>query len=127
MAFPGTYNFSYYKGDTLEFRVYPKDSAGAAFDLTGYDNVSSPLFTIATARGAETTISAYAEIVDASGGDYILCTIRPEDGDQLTAGTQYVYDVEINKVGTPYDIVNTILTGNIAVTEQVSVSDPGVS
>lgn len=127
MAFPGTYNFSYYKGDTLEFRVYPKDSTGAAFDLTGYDNATSPLFTIATERGAETTISAYAEIVDASGGKYILCTIRPEDGDQLTPGTSYVYDVEINKTGSSYDFIYTILTGTISVTEQVGVSDPGAS
>lgn len=127
MAFPGTYNFSYYKGDTLEFRVYPKDSSGAPFDLTGYSNSTSPIFTIATARGAEETISAYAEVVENSSGDYILCTIRPADGDQLTAGTTYVYDVEINKTGSEYDLIYTILTGNITVTEQVGVSDPGVS
>jgi hypothetical protein len=127
MAFPGTYNFSYYKGDTLEFRVYPKDSSGTAFDLTGYDNATSPIFTIATSRGAESTISAYAEIIGSGSNAYILCTIRPEDGDQLTAGTQYVYDIEINKTGDDYDFIFTILTGSITVTEQVGVSDPGVS
>lgn len=127
MAFPGTYNFSYYKGDTLEFRVYPKDSSGAAFDLTDYDNDTSPVFTIANVRGdaATLSVSAYAEVsVD---NTYILCVIRPEDGDQLTAGTTYVYDVEINKAGATYDSVYTVLTGNITVTEQVSVSDPGAS
>ena len=36
MAFPGTYNFSYYKGDTNEFVIRPKNSSGSAFDLTGY-------------------------------------------------------------------------------------------
>lgn len=127
MAFPGTYNFSYYKGDTLEFRVYPKDSTGAAFDLTGYDNLTSPIFTIATTRGAESTISAYAEVVGSGSDAYILCTIRPEDGDQLTAGTSYVYDIEINKTGDNYDYIFTILTGTITVTEQVGVSDPGAS
>lgn len=127
MAFPGTYNFSYYKGDTLEFNVYPKNTDGSAYDLTGFDNANSPLFTIATSRGSEATIPAYAEIVDESTGKYIKCVIRPEDGDVLTAGTIYVYDIEINKVGSPYDIVYTVLTGNITVTEQVSVSDPGVS
>lgn len=127
MSFPGTYNFSYYKGDTLEFRVYPKDSSGSAFDLTGYDNLTSPIFTIATSRGAESTTSAYAEIVGSGTSAYILCTIRPEDGDELNAGTQYVYDVEINKTGDNYDFIYTILTGNITVTEQVGVSDPGAS
>ena len=48
MAFPGTYNISYYKGDTYEFRVYPKDSSGAVFDLTDY----AVKFTISTSRGA---------------------------------------------------------------------------
>lgn len=128
MAFPGTYNISYYKGDTLEFRVYPKDSSGAAFDLTDYDNESGPLFTISTARGEDgiaNQISAYAEISDDK--THILCVIRPEDGAELQAGTQYVYDVEISKIGTTYNIVNTLLTGTIAVTEQVGVTDFGVS
>jgi len=127
MTFPGTYNFSYYKGDTLEFRVYPKDSTGSAFDLTGYDSATSPIFTIATSRGSESTISAYAEIVGSGTSAYILCTIRPEDGDQLTPGTSYVYDVEINKTGDEYDLIYTLLTGNISVTDQVGESDPGDS
>ena len=128
MAFPGTYNISYYKGDTLEFRVYPKDSAGAAFDLTDYDNASGPLFTISTARGSAgllDQIQAYAEV--STDNTYILCVIRPEDGDQLDAGTSYVYDVEISKEGSPYDTVNTLLTGTIAVTEQVGITDFGAS
>jgi len=36
MAFPGTYNISYYKGDTYEFRIYPKTADGDVFDLTPY-------------------------------------------------------------------------------------------
>ena len=127
MAFPGNYSFSYYKGDTLEFRVYPKNSSGSAFDLTGYGSATSPIFTIANQRGdsASLSIEAFSEIsVD---NTYILCTIRPEDGEQLEAGTTYVYDVEINKTGDDYDFVYTVLTGNITVTEQVSVSDSGAS
>ena len=52
MSFPGTYNINYYKGDTFEFRVYPKDSSGAPFDLTGYQS-SDVKFSIAAARGAD--------------------------------------------------------------------------
>lgn len=53
MAFPGTFNISYYRGDTYEFRIYPKTASGAAFDLTTYsDSVSDHVkFTIASARG----------------------------------------------------------------------------
>jgi hypothetical protein len=130
MAFPGTYNFSYYKGDTLEFTVYPKDSSGAPFDLENFVEDGSPAFTIATARGeagAEDQISCFAEI----SADFtnILCVIRPEDGEQLVAGQQYVYDIQISqdRGGDPYDIVYTILTGNINVTEQVTLAPNGES
>ena len=37
MAFPGTLNINYYKGDTYEFNIYPKKSTdGSAFDLTSF-------------------------------------------------------------------------------------------
>jgi hypothetical protein len=117
MAFPGTYNINYYKGDTYEFRIYPKDAAGEPFDLTDYDGSES--FTIANVRGSEatTTVFAYANIVDDS---YVLCTIRPADGEALTAGTTYYYDVSIDKTDDDYDRVFTLLTGTITVTDHVS-------
>ena len=119
MAFPGTYNISYYKGDTYEFRIYPKDASGSPFPLTGY----GVKFSFSQSRGTTGTATyheAYA-ILHASEG-YILCTIRPTDSSYLIAGTNYVYDVEITKSGTPYNQVHTILTGNITVTDQVSVT-----
>ena len=38
MAFPGTYNFNYYKGDTFEIIVKPKTSDGNPIDLTDFDS-----------------------------------------------------------------------------------------
>jgi hypothetical protein len=119
MAFPGTYNIAYYKGDTLEFKIYPKDSAGNQFTLSGY---SAPNFTIAVRRGDavagdQAKVSAYAEIVN---NTYILCAIRPQDGASLVAGTTYVYDVQISKSVDPYDYTYTLLTGSISVTDQVT-------
>lgn len=136
MAFPGTYDFTYYKGDTLEFRIYPKDASGAAFDLAGY----SVEFTIATQRGATTEFDrakAFAEIK--SDESYILCAIPPSLGnrsDFLIANSVYVYDVQISKFdddallddenslldtdGLRYDYIYTLLTGNISVRDQVT-------
>jgi hypothetical protein len=136
MAFPGSYDFTYYKGDTLEFRIYPKDASGAAFNLSGYTST----FTIATRRGltgeGERAVG-YTQIV----GDesYILCAIPPELGnrpDFLIANSQYVYDIQISNPdadGTsdnsdilldtdnkPYDYVYTLLTGTITVRDQVT-------
>ena len=118
MAFPGTRTIDYYKGDTYEFRVYPKNSDGSAFSLAGY----SVKFAFAQSRGTSGTATyheAYAEVVD---NLYVLCAIRPGDAEYLNAGTTYVYDVEITKSSSPYSQVHTILTGNINVTDQVSVT-----
>lgn len=55
MAYPGTYDINYYKGDTFEFRIYPKDTSGSTFNLTGY---LPPKFKISNIRGGTATITA---------------------------------------------------------------------
>lgn len=121
MAFPGTFNFSYYKGDTYQFRIYPKDAAGNAFDLTPYANVStgSVKFTISDKRDASRTLTVTASAIISDQS--ILCTIRPVDGNQLSGNTSYVYDVEIqDKSNVLYPYIYTVLTGTISVTEDVT-------
>lgn len=114
MAFPGTYNFSYYKGDTLEFNIYPKTSNGEQFDLTQFDNA---VFTAAPRRGAlqEDLINLIAEFDPTK--QYITCRILPSSGLDFSESIPYVYDIQINQ-GT--DVVYTLLTGTISVTEQIS-------
>ena len=128
MAFPGTYNISYYKGDTLEFNIYPKDSNGDAIDLSRYGEVK---FQVSTARGSDGVANnnpCYAALSDDS--TYIRCAIRPEDAADFSAGITYVYDVEatIPANTSPYNriypITHTFLTGNISVTEQVTGATP---
>jgi len=120
MAFPGTYNFNYYKGDTFEFRVYPKDSAGGTFPLSQFVSPNGVTkFTIAPSRGATSgLIEGYAEI--SNDQTFILCAVTPTNGLSMTAGTPYVYDVEIARTSANYDYVYTLLTGNITVSEQVT-------
>lgn len=117
MAFPGTYNFSYYRGDTLEFKIYPKTTAGTPFSLEGYEVT----FSIGTARGLTTAnqVTAYSAL--SSDNTHVVCVITPTDGNQLTAGTPYVYDVEVRDLDSPdYPKVYTLLTGDITVIEQVT-------
>jgi hypothetical protein len=120
MSFPGNYNINYYRGDTLEFRVRPRNADGSLFNLGPY----TPIFTIATVRGdGATQFAGYVE--KSTDNSYILCAIEPETGLQLSAGTTYVYDVQItdpdlSEIDQAYDRVYTILTGNITVTEHVS-------
>lgn len=117
MAFPATFNISYYKGDTYEFNIYPKDSSNAVFDLSSYGNAK---FTIATSRGANPTltIEAYAEI--SSDGTHVKCAIRPGDAALMGTTKSFVYDVEISKTASPYSLVHTLVSGTITVTDQVA-------
>ena len=119
MAFPGTYNFNYYKGDTFEFKIYPKNTNGSAFDLTTFSNAT---FTVATARGAE---GVNASRVEASASislsdNSITCTITPAAGNGLDPDRDYVYDVEISKGSGSSAVTYTLLTGSVSITDQVS-------
>ena len=137
MAFPGELNINYYKGDTYEFKIYPKKTDGTTFDLSPfvllYDDDANALtpqvaydtskFTLSTSRGTGGVGSqrqCFSKISDDKS--YILCAIRPADGATMTAGTQYVYDVQVstNTSVNGYPVVHTILTGVITVTDQVS-------
>ena len=115
MAFPATYNFSYYRGDTYQINLSPKDASGADFDLSGY----SSTFTVANKRGEEgLQVECYSEI----NGNTLTCVITPENSQDIffPTGTQAVYDVQISKEDIPYDFVYTLLTGTITFTDDIT-------
>jgi hypothetical protein len=114
MAFPGTYNFSYYRGDTYQFVIRPKNSNGTTFSLDAYAGNAD--FTIANRRGSTgTQINAVANIDTIN--DIVTCTISGATGRSLVAGTTYVYDVQIdNGAG----VIFTLLTGSITVTDDIT-------
>jgi hypothetical protein len=120
MAFPGTYNFNYYAGDTFEFFVYPKNSTGGVFDdLSDYD----ALFVVADSRGASASVIDSLDITSASAtvvdGEYVSCMILPDGGRLLTSPT-YLYDVQIEN--STNGKIFTLLTGTITVTQDVAVT-----
>ena len=111
MAFPSTYNFSYYRGDTGQFVIRPKNSSdGSAFNLTGY----TALFTIANQRGSGAT-QVEAEATVDTATNIVTCTITPSVGRSLSAGN-YVYDVQIDNTSQIF----TLLTGSITVTDDIT-------
>jgi hypothetical protein len=129
MAFPGTYNFNYYKGDTFEFKVYPKTPSGAIFSLAEYDKTSGGRFVIAEERGSagyESQVPCKAVISD--DGTHIICTIEPSQGSLLDPSLIYQYDVEISRVdsssGEPVTYTYTLVNGSITVTDQVAGATP---
>ena len=135
MALPGTYNINYYKGDTYEFRIYPKTVDGSPYSLSPFvyddDNdeltvdFDSSIFAFADVRGGDSATGyhkCYAKISDDK--TYITCAIRPEDAAYLDPAKTYVYDVQVSKPsnGGDYPIVLTIMTGSITLTDQVTSS-----
>ena len=110
MAFPGTYNFNYYRGDTFQFVVRPKTANGSTFDLNGY----TAAFTIATARGSTGIQTPAVAVVNATT-DIVTCTITPSTGRTIIQGS-YIYDVQITN-GTE---IYTLLTGSLAVIDDVT-------
>jgi hypothetical protein len=112
MAFPATYNFNYYRGDSYEFIVYPKNSNGTSFDMTSFN---SKLFTIATDRGTTGVLVGYGTITSSSTS--LLCKIPPSVGNSLS-NNSYVYDIQIHD--TTASTKYTLLTGTIAVTQDVT-------
>jgi hypothetical protein len=126
MAFPGTYNFDYYRGDTFRFVISPKDSTGVALDLSPYVSISPPrdaIFTIASSRGASPTTSLTSNGSSDLGAaidennNTITCTITPSGGRELEGGSTYYYDVEIYNGA---DLRYTLLTGTITVQDDVT-------
>ena len=115
MAFPGTYNINYYKGDRYEFVIYPKDAAGNEFDLTGYTSA----FYIASSTGPNPDEGPFtASAVIGNAKDKITCVIIPDLGKyNLNAGTTYYYDVQVSN---GVEVVYTLLKGTITVTADVS-------
>lgn len=111
MAFPGTYNFNYYRGDTNSFIISPKDSSGSPWPLADYDAA----FTIANTRGAGATQYEGTATIDVVN-NIVTCTISPVVGRSLAPGTTWVYDVEISYGSTIY----TLLTGTITSTDDVT-------
>jgi predicted extracellular nuclease len=111
MAFPGTYNFNYYRGDTFSFIIRPKDASGNVFDLDNYEAE----FTVANKRGTGAT-SYTAQAVVNTVDNIVTCTIDPTTGRNLTAGQTWVYDVEI----TDGSSIFTLLNGNITVTDDIT-------
>ena len=123
MAFPGTYNFDYYRGDTFQFLITPKTSAGATFALDSYA-ASGAIFTISSARGDSPSMTINS--VDDSdklvatintATDTITCLIKPNAREDLVGENTYYYDVEIfNGASLRY----TLVTGEITVTDDVT-------
>jgi hypothetical protein len=112
MAFPGTYNFNYYRGDTFSFIIAPKNSTGGAFPLTGY----SAEFNIATSRGG--AIATYASY--ASGGATGSYTVTISAANTLITVGQKITGNGIPTNTYVTGVSSTLITMSNQATSQIS-------
>jgi hypothetical protein len=115
MAFPGTYNFNYYRGDTFSFIIRPRDATGDQYPLENF----SATMTIADRRGSGTLanppIQYEASAVVNSVDNIVTCTITDDVGRDLT-GTTWFYDIEISDGSSIF----TLLKGTITVEDDIT-------
>jgi hypothetical protein len=115
LSFPASYNFSYYKGDILQFVVRPKSSGGTPFPIS--TETHNVYFYISPQRGglASNTIRGSAIIEDGN----VKATILPSTGNQLNPAIRYFYDISVEKKIDTNELY-TLLTGNISVTSDIT-------
>jgi len=113
MAFPGTYNFSYYRGDTYEFIIYPKNSLGGSYDLEAGHTAE---FNIATARGG----AVVATVAWASGGASGATTFTIASANSAIEIGQQVTGTNIPANTRVTNISGTTVSLSSATTGQVS-------
>jgi len=119
VAYPYTYDFDYYVGDSYQFVIRPKIYNEDTEELEEV-NLSqyNSLFVVATERGNSQSI-VFSASPQVSASPYsLLCTISPENG-QILSGASYIYDVEITNKTNSTDRT-TLLTGTISTQLDIS-------
>lgn len=111
---PATYDINYYRGDTYEFYIQPKDVDGMPIDVSTFTTA----FLVATSRGPDPAASF--NCTSTPMGSTIRCVIPASVGATFVGNTVYVYDVQV----VDGSVVKTYLTGNIYVTDQVEEAIP---
>lgn len=108
---PAYNSFQLYKGDTLKFTITIGSSGSTYFIPEG------SIFSGAVKERGRPNVTAEfdANIVSASAGK-VLFVLDSDSSKLLNATKNWVYDVQISDGA---GVVNTLLTGNIFVTDEV--------
>jgi hypothetical protein len=127
MAFPSTYNFNYYRGDTFTFTVTPKGQDGGNFPLAATPGTSAYLSKMTVVGGTNGSITATINTSINYSTNVITATITPSLRSTLVPGV-YDYDLEIYRLdtaGTTIDKVYTLLAGRITVIADITQTTVG--
>lgn len=127
MAFPATYNIQYYKGDTYQFVIKPKDSTGNPFVMPASEYTAN--FYIATSRGDAPTqsLSGSASITHTTYSVTHKAASSTTDKATLTTASPHNFvvgeSVSVSGVGAPYDGTKVITDVPTATTFRFALLD----
>lgn len=109
---PAYNSFQLYKGDTLKFTITIGSSGSTYFIPEG------SIFKGAVKEKGRPTVTADfdASVVSASAGK-VLFVLDSDASKLLNANKNWVYDIQISDSG---GVVNTLMTGNIYVSDEVT-------
>lgn len=113
MTMPAYNSFELYKGDTLRFSLTLQTS-GSFFSIPNGTTFSG---SVKQKNSTNRTANFDASVVTASIGK-VLFTLDSSNSSLLSSNKNWVYDVQMTSAAS---VVTTLMTGNIFVTDEVTL------
>lgn len=113
MTMPAYNSFQLYKGDTLQFTL-TLNSSGSAYNIPGGASFAGAV----KEKGADLITADFNTQVLYAASGIVLFTLPSEESSLLDAKKNWVYDIQFEKSD---GVITTLLTGNIFVTDQVTL------
>ena len=113
MTMPAYNSFELYKGDTLRFSLTLQTS-GSAYSIPAGTTFSGAV----KKRGNPTPTTSFDSSITSASSGKVLFTLNSTNSTLLDATKNWVYDVQMI---SPISVVTTLMTGNIFVTDEVTL------
>lgn len=113
MTMPAYNSFQLYKGDTLKFTLSLKTSGSAVILPEGTEFSGS-----VKEKGASSITANFITNIVSSASGVVLFNLPTSQSSLLDANKNWVYDVQVEDIAGN---ITTLMTGNIFVTDQVTL------
>jgi hypothetical protein len=113
MTMPAYNSFELYKGDTLRFSLTLQTS-GSAYLIPSGTTFSGAV----KKKGTATPTASFDSSITSASSGRVLFTLNSINSTLLDASKNWVYDVQMISSSS---VVTTLMTGNIFVTDEVTL------
>ena len=113
MTMPAYNSFELYKGDTLRFSLTLQTS-GSAYSIPNGTTFSGAV----KKKGSLTSTTTFDTNITSASSGKVLFTLSSTNSTLLDANKNWVYDIQMMNSSS---VVTTLMTGNIFVTDEVTL------